>query len=364
MAGLLFLYYLILVLGLLYTNDSAKALKDIGQKVPFLVFPIMLGSLPILNQLKLSKLLRFFVWATVVSVLICLFNAALNYLAFSHYQVFYFRNFSFYRFIPPHYLGMYINFAYALVFLGFTGAGRLITKKHWAVFALIVLGLGLVFIAVRMQFLVFLVINVWCGIALIRKYRKKKRSWVILIGLFIVFFGLAFSFKGSRNRIVDTYNELKSINKLVANKQTNARFYLWPAAIEVIKDHFWLGTGGGSENTALNRKLENEKAIFWDGTTTYYLYQKNYNCHNSFLQHFTAHGLLGFICFTALFVVPFFNQRLGHFKNLAVAFLLITALSFSTESMLQRQAGVLFFSFFYSLFFVHRLNLESTNKGL
>jgi hypothetical protein len=68
--------------------------------------------------------------------------------------------------------------------------------------------------------------------------------------------------------------------------------------------------------------------------------------------------------FIILFLIPLFNKNLGAFKKLALAFLLISALSFSTESMLQRQAGVLFFAFFYSLFFVHRLNLESTNKGL
>jgi hypothetical protein len=38
----------------------------------------------------------------------------------------------------------------------------------------------------------------------------------------------------------------------------------------------------------------------------------------------------------------------------AKVFLLVCALSFLTESMLQRQAGILFFSFFYTLLLPNR----------
>ena len=50
-------------------------------------------------------------------------------------------------------------------------------------------------------------------------------------------------------------------------------------------------------------------------------------------------------------------------QSLALGFLALSAISFLTESMLERQAGVLLFSFFFGLFFVNRLKGNKAKTG-
>jgi O-antigen ligase len=181
------------------------------------------------------------------------------------------------------------------------------------------------------------------------KQRKDIGKWAIASS--IVLIAAAFLFPSSRTRIIETIDEVRSINTMVNNKQTNHRVYLWRYGAEVIQENFWLGTGTGAADDALNEKLENCEAPFWNGQRTYTLSEKNYNYHNAFIQHFAAHGIVGFLLFSLMFIGPFIYFR-GRLEPLAAAFLVLSLISFLTESMLERQAGVLFFSFFYSLFFV------------
>ena len=360
-AGLLFAYYFVVLLGLFYTQNPSKAEQELLSKIPLLAWPIMLSRSLGLRIEHLKKLILLFIYATTLAVVLAFLQSAVSYLAFPHSTVFYFSNFSFYKFIPPHYLGLYVNFAYGMLLIGWLQFPAWAPKKRYTISMLTILTMALLFISVRMQFLVFIGINIWAAFQYLKSKGFKLQAFLGISTLLVVFGALALSFKGSRARLVDAYHELKSINQPVDNKQTNPRFYLWPAAAEVIRDHFWLGTGAGSEKKYLNQKLEDSKALFWDGTKTYLLYEKGYNYHNSFLQHFAAQGVVGFGVFTALFLVPFYKARNHPLRSWAFLFLVISALSFLTESMLQRQAGVLFFSFFWCLFFVAPFSVSRSN---
>ena len=125
-------------------------------------------------------------------------------------------------------------------------------------------------------------------------------------------------------------------------------FYLWKYGIKVIKENFWLGTGTGAANDALYEYLRKEKAQFWDGEGTYTLARKKYNLHNEFLQHFVSFGLLGLLVLCLTFILGFRNLSVDY-PFIALTFLLLSLISFNTESMLERQAGNLFFAFFFAL---------------
>jgi O-antigen ligase len=148
---------------------------------------------------------------------------------------------------------------------------------------------------------------------------------------------------------------------MVNNKQTNHRVYLWRYGSEVISDHFWLGTGTGAADDALYEELKQCTAQFWNGERTYLLSEKKYNYHNEYLQHWAAHGLIGLLMLLGLMLVPliYFGRKLN---ALQLSFLVLTAIAWLTESMLERQAGVLFFSFFYALLFVAAADV-STKTG-
>lgn len=351
-AGVLLFYYLVLVVACIFSPLPAEGGEDLLLKFPFLAWAIMLGSIFQLERKHLSWVLRAFVIATGISVVFCFGDSFYSYMAFPHSSVFYFEELVNFSLIPPHYLGLFVNFGYALVFQNLLSERKLITKKWWSVVFLLLFFIAIVFISVRMQFVVFVIINAFVFFNYMSARKGKVWASLSFLTVIAVFAAAAMLVPGSRARMIDTYNELKSFEGMVDNKQTNPRVFLWSAAVEVISDNFWTGTGPGAEGEALNDQLSTKEIIYWDGTQTYFLHQAGHNYHNVYLQHFASLGVVGFVALLLMFLWPLMAMGKIAFKPQAMLFLLVSFLSFFTESMLQRQAGVLFFSFFWALFFV------------
>jgi len=113
---------------------------------------------------------------------------------------------------------------------------------------------------------------------------------------------------------------------------------MWGRALEIIKDATLLGVGTGDVKDKLQENAEIEGySIIKD---------RNFNVHNQYLETWMGIGVVGFIILLLLFFVPlFFRSR--HY--LLPYLVIILSTSFLFESMLNRLAGVMFFSFFLSL---------------
>ena len=97
------------------------------------------------------------------------------------------------------------------------------------------------------------------------------------------------------------------------------------------------------------QQLKNEKE----------LYSKKLNSHNQFLQTTIAIGLPGLIVLLLILGIPLFLfYRQSDFS--AVIFVLLIVFNFLFESMLETQAGVIFFSFFLFLFWKENASKEKT----
>jgi len=79
--------------------------------------------------------------------------------------------------------------------------------------------------------------------------------------------------------------------------------------------------------------------------------KRRYNFHNQYLQTFGTIGIFGFLVLIYLLVMPFITA-IKKLDYLVAIFLFIICSSFLTESMLERQAGVAFFAFFYTLLII------------
>jgi O-antigen ligase len=76
---------------------------------------------------------------------------------------------------------------------------------------------------------------------------------------------------------------------------------------------------------------------------------KHLNAHNQFLQTSAAIGFLGMLVLFLLLLIPFIQSLIS--KDFVFAgFLFITFSNAWVEGILEAQAGVIFFAFFYSLF--------------
>jgi len=350
--ALFFSLYLLLVVGALFSPKPSEASQELLLKVPFIVWPLLLSTAIGLRKKSLDLLFKLFISSSILMLVFALGFATYRYANGANGSVFYFSELLSLVRVPPHYMGLYLSFSYAILLYRMVSHKRVYQSISLNVLGLIVLTIGVILLSVRMQYLVFILINAIILYAYLRKRSGTAKAMFTFLGFSALFFTLLFLIPGSRSRLVDTYNEVRSYEGMVENKQTNPRKFLWRSALDVIDENFWFGVGTGAEDINLNAKLEEVDAIFWDGHQTYQLYEMRYNYHNSYLQTFAANGVFAFLILVALFIYPFLKLRRHPYKAEAGFFLLICGLSFFTESMLQRQAGVMFFSFFYSLFFI------------
>ena len=368
-AWLLFLSYGFVFLGSLYSSEPNQAHKELFSKIPLIVWPLLLGSNRMYQEKTMRQIFRLFIFSAVLLVIASFSFAIYRYLQTASGEVFYFSELLVLSKVPPHYLGMYVTFAYALVLYHLL-KGSPFFKASWTnIIILVLLALAVIFIWVRMQYLLFIIVNAYILVQYLKAKRGLKVALASLASLVVAFSLLLVAIPGSRSRLVDTYHELRSFEQMIENKQTNPRKFLWREGFKVIGENFWWGVGTGSENTALNQKLEKVDAIFWDGSQTYQLHEMKFNYHNSFLQVFAANGIFAFLIFVAILILPFFGSAHHPYRTELRIFLILSILSFFTESMLQRQAGVLFFSLFYSVLVLMpypetRINKRQAKEGI
>jgi len=343
------LYFFWIACGALYSPLWEEAQEDLILKIPFLVWPLLLGSRPILGIKSLNQILTLFIMALAVGLLWSLILALWRFNQSHSAQEFFFSPLMSWSTIAPHYWGMYLNFGLGVLlhrwFKGRPLAGN--NALHLSLLGWFCIGILLM--AVRMQYVIFFMLVLGSSFFHLRKqYGTIRTSAGTGVALLIVL-GILLLFKPTRHRLIDTYNELRSYEQMVDNKQTNARKFLWQGATEVLKEHWLWGTGTGAGSEPLNQQLEHyPEAIFWDGRATYHITERHYNYHNVYLQHWATNGLPGLLLISGFFLWPCICKP-RYFKAEARLFLLVSGLSFVTESMLERQAGVLFFSFFYVL---------------
>ena len=346
-------YMLWVVIAATYAPVPREAWKDAFTKIPFLVWPLLMGSIPALPQQYFRRLLQFFTGALVVSLITAVSLALWRYLESEKTGEFFSSRLMCWTVITPHYLGMYLNFAYGiLLFYALRQKFLFHRIVHYTILGILVLGIWIM--AVRIQYVLFILLS---GTLLFNGLRQKTGTpfaFMASASAATALVIMALSLNPTRSRMVDTYHEIISFEHKVNNKQTNPRKFLWTGAATVIAKNPWLGNGLATGADSLQEEIEKmPQAIFWDGSKTYHLSERHYNMHNVYMQHWAEMGLPGLLLLLGFFLTPVLFRH-SSFNSEARLFLLVAAVSFATESMLERQAGILFFSFFYALFFVVR----------
>ena len=239
---------------------------------------------------------------------------------------------------------------------------------------------------------------------LIFRYYKQKKLYLGIIYTIIIF-GIAKLIMSVPSALNYRYNQTVShINSIGGdNDNSDPRKFIWTEGLKVIKENWLFGVGAGDAKTKLiekfsaqilekpfsNRIIDSTSAALKSNkkllATIYKMSEKNgisldeqiiisankkleaknnrynefvkyaYNYHNQYLQSFAAIGLFGGLLLLILLVIPGV-QFLIKKKYLEVVFLFIVGSCFLTESMLERQAGVAFISFFYTLLIILKSN--------
>ncbi len=352
---LMILLYVVYIIGMLYTTNTKDGSQTIETKLSFLVFPLVFSPYAQTCKINLNKYLKFFIYGSLVSALVrfgwafyCFIKPVYVVLYGVPYDLgasyFYYTQLS--VFFHPSYLALYYLFALiALVHLVTIGE----LKYNWKwVLAIFLLALFILLLTSKAGWIGLLLFTLYFSRLLIlnKKIAQAVAMFGLLIGLFYflnIYFTPRFLTRIPKLSVITeaikgSDNENKKIT--TSTDGSGSRVLVWKAAVEIIENNFLFGVGtGDAKDTMLEKYKEKEMT---------YEFENKLNSHNQYLNTFIALGVIGFSILLLCFAVPFyFSYREKVF--LFAAFIIIVGFNFLVESMLERQEGVIFYAFFYSI---------------
>ena len=330
--ALFFLY----LSGLLWSNNINHAVSDIETKLTLLFFPVIILSLNIEKE-QMQAIKDRFIEGCLLAIVLLLIFSGYNYYIFNDTSFFYYSSFTVH--LHPSYFALYLNFGIILII------DKIINNKlnyYWI--AIYILG-GLlflisIFLSSSRSGILSLIFTLGLGTILMI---SKKWSFLILFSFVLIgisLFYLSEPVKIRFNELIDSF-EAKTIEKNTTS--SSLRFWVWKTAGNIVLKNPLLGVGSGDVKDELikNYKLE--------GITV--ALDNKLNAHNQFLQTAIALGIPGLLILLSSLFLPFL-LALRNKNWIFLLFLLLIGFNFLSESLLERQAGVIFFAFFSSIFII------------
>lgn len=346
-------FFLIHAIGYFFSDNKTLALTAIERKLTFFAFPFLFFSSNY-SSINVKKVIISFVSGSFLVIMICLFRAFYLYL-FQGYNSFFYSEFAY--FMHPSYMAMYLIQSQLIIMIFYKEwLGHLKNLNFKIGFMSLVFIVGIFLCSSKMG-LITAVLLLPTTLIVILYHKGFKKSIIGLLITLIVALPVSYKlFPNPYARLKVAATVATSPNEI--NKEevesTAVRILIWKEAINIIKNNFVFGVTPGDENDVLC------KAYRDNGLTG--ALNKQLNAHNQYLQTFIATGVIGFL----LLCMMTFGALIYGFirKNyLLVLFSCMAILNFMVESILQSQAGFVFFVFFFCILVRYNLSKLSSNNS-
>jgi len=349
---LFFSFYVLHLIGLMYSSNWMEGMQRVETKLPLLVFPLILFSFPVKNQEGISAILKSYIFGCLVASVYCFMNGFLKYLETGENWMAYKKLGSFLGFHPT-YFSMYLSFAFFIVLFFLIKKIKIHSIKY-KIGSGILAGWFFIMILLLSSRMTILPTVSIVGISFLTwMYFQQKLLQGFGISILAIVL-LLFSIKNLPSVNQRTQATINSaINKDSTKVNRAPRINLWNAAFTVIKENLIIGTGTGDmqdELVKIYQERNYERAL-----------QDNFNPHSQYLQTTATLGIIGGVMLLIYLMIPFwfaFQQK----DYLYLLFLSLVMMSFLTESVLQTQRGTLFFGFFHTFLamrFLEKKELKS-----
>ncbi|GAK92466.1 hypothetical protein JCM19298_2954 [Nonlabens ulvanivorans] len=170
---------------------------------------------------------------------------------------------------------------------------------------------------------------------------KNRNLWIFYGSIVTIVIGVIIF----HPKVNSKFSELLEINKNNHDElsSTNIRMKIYDCAVDITSDAGIFGFGlGDGKNQLVNCYVEKEAFALSDS---------QYNSHNQYLGFILNIGYLGLIFFL-LFVGIRLIKAYSNKNYLALAVVLFYCIVMFSENILEREQGVIFFSFFANLLFL------------
>ena len=340
-AGLAFFF--IHLISVIYSEHKDVAWFDIEVKLSLLVFPILFS---IRNDFIIKNYKYIFISFSTVTIIANIYLLSTSFYNteivdiwnMNRDETWNFSSSNLSQYIHPSYLSMYNLFAFAYL------VKTILEEKYKTRFLLIIPSLFLVLEIFLLQskagFMALAAVLLYITFLLYLKIKNK----LLKIALPIVILAISGYAISQNYRMQIMFKSLVEIVKTGDSKSssTGARFEIWKATLNVVGRNPLLGVGAGDIKPEMYKEYDKIKTNSED------VEKNHYNVHNQFLETMLGQGLIGFGLLVFLLIAAL-QLTYKNRDHLLALFVIIITVNFFPESMLNQQAGVVFFAFFYYL---------------
>ncbi|MBP1838712.1 O-antigen ligase family protein [Formosa algae] len=346
-------YYLIAILSFIITHNVTEGMKDLETKAAFLVFPVFVFL--IRDKITSSLIKKIILCFSVSNVILALYIWAVIFKkgvvkvleSDNYYNPIVRKIFSEISGYHLPYLGLLFGFS-CIIFFSFL-LEKTIKKKFKALFfiSIIILFISMIFFTARMALFCTFIAFTFYGLSFLRK------KIIIKIGILFIIIALSLSFLNPiKRRFYEISNiEFKLPKTHENSKNVNFRLGIYYCGMETLKTNWILGLGLGNVQKELNICYESLDYSSYDDFV-----MRRYNTHNQYLNAWLTYGIFGPIFLLGYLLLMFKGSTKLH-KSLVIIFFL----ALLTENLFEREAGVMLFAFFNTLFYYLKLNQKKSN---
>lgn len=345
------LIYLNVMIGTLYSGNKHEAYFYLQQKSAILLFPLVFATSTAITPAVFKRTCTAFTWSTFAGCGYCLLRGL--YLAVSTGKNSYLQghNLVTLKNMQPFMMGLCCLLSLIFLFNETYNAYLKQSSLHRSLPKLAGMAVFIFFIFLLSNRSIFICM---CGVFLFYCYKLLKKvihrffAVVALAGLFAlsVFFNPYFNYQW--NDLVDFSDENsihldadQSLGRSWGGKAL--RISIWKCSWDIISANWLTGVGSGDVQAELQRAYEKRQFYF---ASRY----NSYNAHNQYIQETLAHGIIGLLIFLACVCAPLVVYFNNQSKATYVLFLLCFAFICITESLLELNKGIIWYSFFNSIF--------------
>lgn len=329
----LFLYLLVLLLGMIYTDDIHNGFKILETSFSILAIPFIIGKLNYGEHTRIDRSLIAFCLGLFVASFITLINAFIAFDKNRDISSFFFYDLTAIINIQPTYFAYYLIFG--ISFLSYS----IFYKSHryflWLglpasllYFIMLTLSGGqTAFVGLLLVFSFFLLKYVTEEIT-----TRKTVVVSLIMSMTVILLLVSIGDNNYKMRFTDSWE----------------RFALWRAGIDS-NTNFLFGVGTGDYKMILNQYLKSS------GLSTFAT--NEYNAHNQYIHTYLSHGIIGLIVLGLIIVRPvYLSYKVRSAYGILMLFpFIVYGVS---EVFLGRYQGVVFFALLHQLFISNYFNLS------
>lgn len=325
--------------GMLYTQNTNSGWFDLEVKFSLLAFPLILATRPF-NDKDTNSIFLSFIAGGLLSSFVLLGRALYTYIYLDE-NCFFYMQFSY--FLHPSYLSMYLNTAIAWLLLGILKDTFSKVRSSTILAVLIILFFSFINILLSSKMGMFTTVLIFIGFLIYYIFSRKKYTLGIagILLMSMMVYSVIRFIPAINDRVNNAVSAITNPNiDKTESESTAVRLLIWNACNQIISNNLYLGTGTGDAKDELLKEYEKQ------GMTG--AIEHKLNTHNEFYQVFVSIGLIGFTLLLAGLLIPLiFAFKTSN--TIYLFFILIIIFNFLSESMLETQAGVMFYAYFNSL---------------